>query len=153
MKITEGDIAGLRAIHASEPVTADALAKLEHMGFVHVVATLTPEGKRVLSESLTQARVASRPGFAANALAAAKSCRTGKWGESKVFISHVWRVYRRVHGPMSLDEFKASLIKAQREGKLSLSRADLTSAMPARDVKESEVRSLGADFHFVRVER
>lgn len=163
MKIDEGDINGLVAIHKGEQVTLDALGKLSSMGLVHVEATLTSEGRRVLSERLSVARKArvvrgdaeELQNFAASVLAAARSCRTGKWGESKVFVNHAWRAYARLAGQMSfaghmsLATFKVNLIKAQRQGLLRLSRADLVEAMPAKDVSESVIHSLGATYHFV----
>jgi hypothetical protein len=86
--------------------------------------------------------------FAARVAAAARGARTGRFGDNKVFISHV---YRAAAAREALDEFKQRLVEAHRGGLLSLSRADLVEAMDPGDVAESETRYLDATFHFVRL--
>ena len=97
----------------------------------------------------------SRPGsldFADEVLRAAESCSSGRFGNDKVFISHVFKELQRqgsLHAA-SRDGFERRLLDAYNAHRLSLSRADLVEAMPERDVAESEVRSGTAQFHFIR---
>jgi hypothetical protein len=94
------------------------------------------------------------PAFAATVAAAARACPTGRFGDNKVFIHHVWEELRgESHLPVrSLDEFKRRLAEANHAGLLRLSRADLVQAMGPDDVRQSETRYLGAVFHFIRTE-
>ncbi|WP_437950752.1 hypothetical protein WME98_08010 [Sorangium sp. So ce296] len=92
--------------------------------------------------------------FSQRALAAARSSTTGRWGDQKVFVSHVWNEYQRRDGGSTgdLDAFKQMLVRANQAGFLSLSRADLVEEMDPADVQRSEIASLGATFHFVRLD-
>lgn len=92
--------------------------------------------------------------FAADVVSAARACETGRFGDNKVFISHVWRQVQgeprfRAFGE---DEFKAKLVEANRAGRLALSRADLVQFMDPVDVRESETSYMTATFHFIRIE-
>jgi len=93
--------------------------------------------------------------FARDVLVAAEQCRTGWFGDGKVFISHVWPVYaeRFRSGIQDLEAFKRHLIEAHRADLLTLSGADLVEAMDPEDVSASETRYLNATFHFVRCRR
>jgi len=88
------------------------------------------------------------PGFARRVLEAARTSPTGRFGDNKVFISHV---HRRL-GDAALDAFKRRLVEAHRAGLLALSRADLVEAMDPSDVAESETRWDQTTFHFIRLE-
>ncbi len=88
--------------------------------------------------------------FANQVLEAAKSSKTGWFGDHKVFISHVHQQYSAKTW-ISREIFKRQLVAAMRAGFLTLSRADLVSAMSPHDVKASETDNLGAKFHFVRL--
>ena len=93
--------------------------------------------------------------FAAAVTRAARGSLTGRFGDNKVFINHVWRAYRDGGGgadALDLATFKSRLVEANREGLLELSRADLVAAMDPADVRESQTRHLNAEFHFVRTE-
>jgi len=94
------------------------------------------------------------PAFAATVQAAARSCPTGRFGDNKVFIHHVWKQLQgETHLPVhSLEEFKQRLVEANHVGLLFLSRADLVQAMDPADVHKSEAQYLGAVFHFIRTE-
>jgi len=94
------------------------------------------------------------PVFAATVLAAARTCRTGWFGDNKVFIHHVWeQLQGETNLPVrSLEEFKKRLVEANHVGLLQLSRADLVQAMDPADVQQSETRYLDAVFHFIRTE-
>jgi hypothetical protein len=87
--------------------------------------------------------------FAERVLAVARASPTGRFGRNKVFISHVWNALKPEGG--SREEFNARLLEANRARHLSLTRADLVSAMNPADVAESEIHSSGASFHFVVV--
>ncbi|WP_437965140.1 hypothetical protein WMF04_36625 [Sorangium sp. So ce260] len=90
--------------------------------------------------------------FAARVLAAARSSKTGRFGDDKVFISHVFqRLAEQGDAVEDQDAFKARLVSAHRRGLLSLNRADLVEAMDPADVNASETRYLSATFHFVRI--
>ncbi len=93
--------------------------------------------------------------FAREVLVAAEQCRTGWFGDGKVFISHVWPVYaeRFGGGIRDLEEFKRLLVDAHRADLLTLSGADLVEAMDPGDVSASETLYLNAAFHFVRCRR
>jgi hypothetical protein len=80
----------------------------------------------------------------------------GRFGRHKVFISHLYRIFRGSSDGQSIDRetFNAYLLEAGRRGLLTLNRADLVEAMDPEDVRESEVRhpdGLGT-FHFVRID-
>jgi hypothetical protein len=90
--------------------------------------------------------------FAQRASDAARHSPTGWFGNNKVFISHVWRQFRKnaTSGRADFERFKQRLIEANREGLLHLSRADLVEAMDPDDVRESLTEYANATFHFVR---
>ncbi|WP_165247070.1 hypothetical protein [Paludisphaera soli] len=92
--------------------------------------------------------------FAARVREAAKGCRTGRHGEDKVFVVHVWRALQ--HDPSfrggDFALFKKRLAEANNARLLSLSRADLVQAMNPEDVLLSEVPYMNTCFHFVRDE-
>ncbi|MGH7134086.1 MAG: hypothetical protein ACREHD_00005, partial [Pirellulales bacterium] len=71
--------------------------------------------------------------------AARQSPADARFGENKVFISHIWRQLNgnSLATALDLDGFKQRLVDANREGLLHLSRADLVEAMNPADVQES----------------
>ena len=87
-------------------------------------------------------------------LAAARACPTGRYGDSKVFIVHVWRMLRDDPEFRGTDfpTFKQRLAEANNARLLDLSRADLVQAMDPEDVQLSEVSYLNASFHFIRID-
>lgn len=89
--------------------------------------------------------------FIQDVLNTAGECKTGWFGDNKVFISHVWLDFSRKHPEYAFDEktFKKCLVDSDRS---ILSRADLVSVMNPKDVSESETCYLSAVFHFIRVE-
>jgi hypothetical protein len=91
--------------------------------------------------------------FAERVKAAAEGCVTGRYGDNKVFIAHVWKALQSdpLFQGMELATFKAHLAEANNARLLDLSRADLVQAMNPDDVRQSEVRYLSASFHFVRI--
>jgi hypothetical protein len=93
------------------------------------------------------------PTFARRVVEAARFCPSGRFGDDKVFVVHVWRALRDdpLFAPISLEDFKRRLAEANNARLLNLSRADLVEAMDPEDVRLSEVAYLGASFHFVRV--
>jgi len=93
------------------------------------------------------------PTFAEHVKAGARVSPTGRFGDSKVFISHVWRAVQSdpAFRTMDLATFKERLAEANNARLLDLSRADLVQAMDPKDVEESELHYLNATFHFVRI--
>jgi hypothetical protein len=91
------------------------------------------------------------PLFAVRALEAGKSTKTGRFGDDRVFISHVWRQFE--HDPasigMTLEAFKQRLLEANRQRYLSLVCADMAPKLNQKDVRESEIRYGTARFHFL----
>jgi hypothetical protein len=93
------------------------------------------------------------PAFAARVQAAARACPTGRYGDNKVFIAHVWKVLQSEpdFAGMHLDEFKQLLVAANNARLLDLGRADLVQVLDPDDVRSSEVCYLNTAFHFVRI--
>jgi len=91
------------------------------------------------------------PEFARRVRDTARTCESGRFGDDKVFISHIWRKLEPEMKRDGIEEFKRRLGEANRLGLLSLSRADLVQAMDPEDVRESETAFLNARFHFVRI--
>ncbi|MCY1044807.1 hypothetical protein OV208_26060 [Corallococcus sp. bb12-1] len=96
-----------------------------------------------------EALPADTASFAKRVLKVARALPTGRFGDDKVFISHVWKALQPEWA--SREAFDAALLEANRKRHLSLTRADLVSVMSPADVAESEVRFYGATFHFVVV--
>jgi len=91
--------------------------------------------------------------FVQKVRAAAEECASGRFGDNKVFIIHVWRALQNdpdFRG-MDLPAFKQRLAEANNARLLDLSRADLVQAMDPDDVRLSEVTYLNAAFHFIRI--
>jgi hypothetical protein len=90
--------------------------------------------------------------FARRVLEAARSCPTGRFGDDKVFVIHVFRSLSSVDpvfAAMGLDGFKQRLAEANNARRLDLSRANMVEAMDPSDVALSKVSYLGAEFHFI----
>jgi hypothetical protein len=89
--------------------------------------------------------------FANTVRAAARGCPTGRFGANKVFINHVWRELQDQPqiAPLGLDGFKDKLVEANRENRLTLSRADMSETLPPDDLDASETRYLNAAYHFI----
>lgn len=95
--------------------------------------------------------IATAPTFAAAVRAAAEQATDGVFGARKVFISSVWHTLRAqpAFRSLTLDEFKRQLVSAHKAGTVTLVRADLSAAMDAELLRESEVTHLEARYHFV----
>jgi hypothetical protein len=93
------------------------------------------------------------PAFARRVQAAARACPTGRYGENRVFIAHVWRMLQSdpEFAGMDLDQFKRSLAEANNARLLDLGRADLVQVLDPDDVRSSEVCYLNTAFHFIRI--
>jgi DNA-binding PadR family transcriptional regulator len=91
--------------------------------------------------------------FAHRVREAARASRTGRFGDNKVFVVHVWRALGDdpAIAALGLDGFKQQLAAANHARRLDLSRADMVEAMDPGDVRDSEVTYLGARFHFVQI--
>jgi hypothetical protein len=85
--------------------------------------------------------------FASRVLHTARTATSGRFGDDRVFISHIWHAMKGA----GLDEqaFKNRLVEANQKRLLSLSRADMVELMDPADVAASETRYLGATFHFI----
>lgn len=95
------------------------------------------------------------PAFADRVRQLACSATTGRFGEHKVFISHVWSRFRQdaVAVGMTRQEFNNHLVDANRENLVTLSRADLVSGMNPDDVQQSEIKLPHSSFHFIRTDQ
>lgn len=94
------------------------------------------------------------PAFAALVRETARGVRTGRFGEHKIFIVHVWRALLGAGRAVEAEEaaFKERLVRAHAAGLLGLARADLTGAFDPADVSGSEVHYHQAAFHFLRLD-
>jgi hypothetical protein len=92
--------------------------------------------------------------FAASVTDLARTASSGRFGDHKVFISHVWHRFCKERGAESMtrEEFNQHLVDANREALLTLSRADLVSAMTPEDVQRSEIKLPNHSFHFIRTD-
>lgn len=86
-------------------------------------------------------------------LAAARAPGTARFGDGKAFIGSVWQRLATDPDVGELGEagFKRLLVEAHQRGDLTLSRADLVSAMDPNDVAASETRHLNATYHFIQI--
>lgn len=93
--------------------------------------------------------------FANTVKSAARMSPTGRFGDNKVFISHVWRQLgdEPRFAPLGFDGFKRKLVEANRENLLTLARADLYQVQDPADLDASETHHHNAVFHFVVVEQ
>lgn len=92
--------------------------------------------------------------FADHVLKVANRCPSGRVGDNKIFISHVWRLMKHDDKQFGLDlnDFKYYLTIANNQGLISLSRADLAYAMDKDAVSASETPYLNSIFHFINLE-
>jgi hypothetical protein len=90
--------------------------------------------------------------FAERVQEAARISPSGRFGDNKVFLSHVWKQYQGRGNGMTREEFDRLLVEANRQNLLTLSRADLVSAMSPEDVHSSEIRLPNSTFHFIRTD-
>jgi hypothetical protein len=92
----------------------------------------------------------SPPSFAQRALFAAATA-TRRFGRDLVYVSDAHVGF--ADPAVGLDEFKARLLDAHREGVLRLRRADLAAAMDPDLLRASEiVGPSGVTYHFIQVE-
>ncbi len=91
--------------------------------------------------------------FSEQVLAAAKRSKTGRFGDDRIFISHVWRQFQKKNPKAGLTEasFKTLLVEANRARLLSLVCAGMAPFLDQTDVRESEIRYLSATFHLLCV--
>jgi hypothetical protein len=107
-------------------------------------------------EATPSAPLAEKPieAFASEIQQMARQTPTGRFGDNKVFISHVWRELeaKRVRGfAADYSRFKARLMEANHKGLVALSRADLTGAFPREDAEASEISDSLSSFHFIQI--
>jgi len=89
--------------------------------------------------------------FSRRVIDAARRSPTGRFGDDKVFVSHVFQILNvdPTFAAMGLDGFKQRLAEANNARRLDLSRANMVEAMDPNDVEKSRVSYLGAEFHFI----
>lgn len=92
--------------------------------------------------------------FAKQVLQSAHRCQTGRWGESKLFISHVWKQMGTDGQQFGLDfdQFKYYLALANNKGLVRLTHADLVQLMDPEDVRLSAISYGKTVFHFIHLE-
>lgn len=73
----------------------------------------------------------------------------GGFGENKAFICEV---YERLNPAMSLPAFKTLLLSLLQAGSVTICRADLVEVMDLAKITLSEIKDLGATFHFVWID-
>jgi hypothetical protein len=145
------------ADHRREPsIEAEAASHGPKGGDRPSLSLYAPESPEtpVPSEASTRdARPVDLAAFAGRVTDAARACPTGRYGDNKVFIAHVWRMLQSDpdYSWMDLDTFKDRLGLANNARLLDLGRADLVQAMDPDAVRLSEVQYLNATFHFVRI--
>jgi hypothetical protein len=89
--------------------------------------------------------------FANTVRSEARKCPTGRFGDNKVFISHVWRQlqdeprFKR----LGFDGFKAKLVDANRARYLDLLPADLNQAFSNDDIEQAATVHLHSTYHFI----
>lgn len=81
---------------------------------------------------------------AANAVPVAQ-----RFGDRKTFVADAFAAAKKSAPGLTLEEFKSGLLKAQRDGHVRLSRADLVGAMDPRKVASSLIEAGTATFHFI----
>ena len=146
-------------LKSARPVSADDLAKqlarlaLDTTGNDLFTGALRQWIARAVDGGTTVEKGDGLPGFAETISRTARDSQAGRFGDSKVFISQIWRAFqaRDDFDGLSLPEFKERLVEAHRRRLLELSRADLVERMDPNEVAESETKYLDATFHFVRV--
>lgn len=90
---------------------------------------------------------------AALILRTAREMTSGKFGDDKVFVSHLYRaLWANESGFVDvLADFKGALLMLHCDRYLTLCRADLVEAMDQTDVAESEITHHNATFHFLKL--
>jgi hypothetical protein len=87
---------------------------------------------------------------------AAQVGEEGRFGTNKTFINHVWKQLKDdpQFSGLDYDGFKNKLIEANREGLLTLSRADLPQIMDRDNVRDSEINYPPyTTYHFILNDR
>jgi hypothetical protein len=72
-----------------------------------------------------------------------------RFGDRKTFVADAFTAAKKAAPGLTLEDFKSGLLKAQRDGHVRLSRADLVGAMDAKKVASSLIESGTATFHFI----
>lgn len=86
--------------------------------------------------------------LAKTTLDAAKSTKD-QFGGYKVFISDVYSTMKKKHPDLTLEEFKKRLVGLNRNGLITLGRADMAHAMDQKSIARSEIKDLVSSFHFI----
>jgi hypothetical protein len=149
VRIPHAAVAQLEALAQERGQSRGALATEALLRGLELLAS-KPDGR---SGGGRQSEAASTDlaAFAEAVLDSARKSRSGHFGDDRVFISHVWKRFKRVHPSSGLDleSFKERLVEANRARLLSLARADMSPMLERKDVEASEIRYLTATFHFL----
>lgn len=157
--------AALGRLIGSEPLDADTALKVVPRAVLDLKQFTTDALRhRVLSEAFAPA-VVEHPApanhdalplkdFAAITLQAARACPTGRFGDYKVFINHVWERLKAEprFAPLGLSGFKEKLLEAHRAQHLALARAEQVQKEDPADVQASEIVFYTARFHTILLE-
>lgn len=71
------------------------------------------------------------------------------YGDNKVFIADAYNAVKDRDPSLTMEAFKAKLLEAHQAGAIRLERADMVQAMASEDVRQSEISTGNADFHFI----
>ncbi|OWK39169.1 hypothetical protein [Fimbriiglobus ruber] len=140
---TKSGVEGLRAV---------ALAALTNGDRSSLIAVPDPQSKPTMQP---ESEPFDLEAFANTVKTVARDCPTGRFGDEKVFVSHVWRLLKNEprFAPLGLAGFKEKLIEAARANLITLSRADLYQIHQPADLDESEILFANTVFHFIQVEK
>lgn len=157
--------AALGRLVDSEPLDADTALKVVPRAVLDLKQFTTDALRhRVLSESYAPTTVGRHvtttavpldlKDFATVALQAARACPTGRFGDYKVFINHVWERLKTDlrFASMGLSGFKEKLLEAHRARHLALARAEQVQKEDPADVQASEISFFSATFHTILLE-
>lgn len=150
------DLGRMDARGDADPEEVEMSEIVDHGATFHVVADRQAQRRPPATMSQSE--------FAKAVLQIASRIRTepgeqgkpkGRFGPVKVFIAAIWRVAERDprFKGMTRDEFNRRLAQAHRDSQISMARADLVGAMDFPEVRDSEVKDRGAEFHFVHDEQ
>ncbi|MGF1526575.1 MAG: hypothetical protein ACFCBW_07275 [Candidatus Competibacterales bacterium] len=97
---------------------------------------------------------ADLPAFMETVKAAAQATTTGRMGDHRVFINHVYGTLLERHPTLSLslEDFKDKLAQAKSQGLIVLVRNDLPRNAPPQDMADSETAYLNTTFHLIDLE-
>ncbi|MDQ3563665.1 MAG: AAA family ATPase [Pseudomonadota bacterium] len=118
--------------------------------WINGLAHSTPEQRPATAQTPTDEKQA----FSTEVLAVARACDTGRFGDYKVFIAHVWRKLYASGSAYAVDErqFKQRLVEANRAGHLRHDPLDVPSVHEeARQAFASLLNKVGAGLPYGKI--